>query len=216
MGRITEEEKQRLSDSIDAAGLYRITSQEEFEKFIDNSMEGYARNPLFKYVTGDSFDPSIVREILGFSYTVLTKECIAYADSPELNAGALWVPSNLSTESIFDFFKNSASTLKKLGGLSLILRAVRYESRIVGMKNRLTNQNDWYLYNYESCPEYDNDETVIRMLKPVVEYAWTSGRACYMENSIDTRVTPLMKLGFHIVDTITIPKTQIQIHGMMV
>ena len=216
MSKITDKEKNELLEIIDNAGLYRLKSMEEFSVYLDKCMDGFENNALFTYLCGGTFRKDIVKQIFYSSYCAASGNAITYADSEELNSCAVWIPSGILQTNLTEFFKSGESALLKMGGFPLITRVLSYEISVKGMKNSLTNHNEWYLYNYECTPDYDNNEVFTRMVKPVVSYAWKTGRACYIECSVESRIDALMKMGFHIVDTITIPKTDIKLYGMMV
>lgn len=216
MNKITEAERQQLKQIITDAGLHIISSADEYNVFLNNSMEGYSKSPLFAYLCGGTFDADLVRNILLASYRATSENSISYSDSEALNSCAIWIPSGVNNSILSDFFKTIGPSLMKIGGLPLVMRVIRYESAVGSMKSQLTNHNDWYLYNYECNNESDNDEIYRKMIKPVVEYAWSAGRACYLESVIESRIAVLMKMGFHIVDTLDVPNGDFKIFGMMV
>lgn len=216
MSKITDAEKRQLADIIEKKGFYTIKSTASFNRYIDNVIEGYRNNDLYTYICGGKFDENIVREILLSSYSVVENWAIAYADSPELNACAVWIPSGILRANIRNFIKNGGANLIRYGGLELILRLLRYEKLTSDMKKAHTKHNDWYLFNYECTPEADSEKLFVELIKPVVDYAWTTGRSCYAEATLDSRIAGYLKMGFHFVDKAKIGKTDITIYSMMV
>lgn len=215
MSKISEEEKENLKKIIKSAGLHTISSTEEFEKCLDNCMEGFLNNPLYAHICGKEADPTIIKEIFSISYRAVEKNAITYADSPSLNAFAVWIPSGVNQTDFKKFFSEGISSLPKLGGLSIFPRILRYETAVSGMKKSLTNHNDWYLYCCQSRPN-PTEDYFIKLVSPVAIQAWKTGRACYVELNEKSKISALRKLGFHIVDEITIPQTNIKLYGMMV
>ena len=216
MNKISDNEKIELSQIIDDAGLFRLHSADEFGAYLDRCMDGYRNNPLFSYFCKGNFNSAIVRQIFYSSYCASMGNSVSYCDSEEKNSCAVWIPSGIVQTNFKEFFKSGGAALLKMGGPSLIMRIIRYELTVKGLKDAHTNHNDWYLYNYECAPEFDNDETFIKMVKPVVDNAWKTGRACYIEVSVESRIPALMKMGFHIVGTVQIPNTSIKLYGMIV
>lgn len=216
MGKITENERIQFGNIIEEAGLYRLKSVEEFDTYLDNSMDGFAQSPLFAHLSGGNFTPQIVKSTMGLSLRAIFEQSITYADSPELNACAVWIPSGINFSSYTSYIKELNTILPLIGGISGAKRIIDYILAVNGMKRNITNHNDWYLYNYECSPSVNNDELITKMLKPFVSYAWSAGRTCYLESSIESRMPSLMKMGFHIVDQITVSGTHIKIYGMMV
>lgn len=216
MGKITEQETRQLASIIEKEGFYSVKSSASFKRYLDNAIEGFRNNELFTHLSGGTFDENVVKEILLSSYSAVAETSLTYADSPELNACAVWVPSGVFRANFRDFFSSGGNSLIKIGGPELLYRIIKYEKPIMDMKKALTNHNEWYLYNYECKPEVDSEEMFIKMVKPVVDYAWKTGRSCYVESSLESRISPLLKMGFHFVDKITVPKTNITVYSLMV
>lgn len=216
MGKITENEKRQLAKIIEDKGFYTIKSTASFNRYIDNVIDGYRNNDLYTYICGGHFDERIVKEILLSSYSVAADSAIAYADSPALNACAVWIPSGIVRANLHNFIKNGGTNLIKYGGPELILRVIKYVKLISDMKKVHTRHNDWYLFNYECKPEADSEELFINLIKPVVDYAWTTGRSCYAEATLESRISGYLKMGFHFVDKAKISKTDITMYSMMV
>lgn len=216
MGKITEQERTQFAHIIEDSGLYRLKSSDEFDTYLDHCMDGFANNPLFTFLSGGDFNPDIVKSTMGLSVHTAFDYSISYADSPELNACAVWIPSGIYFSDFREFAKRIESALPLIGGVAAAKRIFNYIVSVGNMKRRITNHNDWYLYNYECAPEFDNDEMFMKMLEPAVNYAWSTGRACYVESSLESRMSAYIKMGFHIVDQITIPGSNIKIYGMMV
>ena len=216
MGKITEQERTQLAHIIEDSGLYRLKSSDEFDTYLDHCMDGFANNPLFTFLSGGDFNPDIVKSTMGLSVHTAFDYSISYADSPELNACAVWIPSGIYFSNLTKYAQGIGKSLPGIGGVPTAKKIMNYVLNVSNMKNRITNHNDWYLYNYECTPEFDNDETFTKMLEPAVNYAWSTGRACYVESSIESRMSSYMKMGFHIVDEITIPNSNVKIYGMMV
>lgn len=216
MGKITEQERIQLSQIIEDSGLYRLKSPEEFDAYIGHCMDGFAKNPLFTFLSGGAFSSEIVKVTMGLSVETAFEHSISYADSSDLNACAVWIPSGIYFSNLTDYVKKMKQSLPEIGGIPTIRKALNYFLNVSTMKSRITNHNDWYLYNYECTPEFDNDETFCKMLEPVVNYAWSTGRACYVESSVESRMPSYIKMGFHIVDQITVPGSNVKIYGMMV
>ena len=122
MSKITDAEKRQLADIIEKKGFYPIKSTTSFNRYIDNVIDGYRNNDLYTYICGGHFDERIVKEILLSSYSVAADSAIAYADSPALNACAVWIPSGIVRANLRNFIKNGGANLIRYGGLELILR----------------------------------------------------------------------------------------------
>lgn len=216
MGKISEEEKKKLASIIEEKGFYPVKSTEAFEKYLDNSIEGFKNNSLFSYICGGEFDVNTVKALMCTSYSVVVNTAIAYADSPELNSCAVWIPSGVFRDNFKDFFAAGGVSMFKNSGKLFTKRLLDYEKSVNNMKRNHTNHNDYYLFNYECSPKVDSTELFSQMVKPVVDYAWNTGRTCYVELSIEARINALLKMGFHIADKVRFPKEDITVYGMMV
>lgn len=216
MGKISENEKKQLASIIESEGFFPIKSTNAFNQYFDNSIEGFKNNPLYSYICGGQFDEHLVRYLVCTSYSVILNNAIAYADSPDLNSCAVWIPSGVFWDNFRDFFRNGGTSMFKTGGKLFTKRLFDYEKSMNAMKNNLTNHNDYYLFVYECNPVIDSPELFSRMVKPVVDHAWNTGRSCYVELSLDSRINALLKMGFHIADKVKFPTDDITVYGMMV
>lgn len=215
MNVISEAEINGLDKVIEEAGLYRVRSAEEFDAYVDNCMEGFDNRLLFSYICGGEFDEEIFRTLLCACYRSI-ENVYVYADSKNLNSCIMWIPSGIKINDILRGFKSAKSSFKKIGGMYILPNLIAYENAIKSTQKYINKKNSWLMFNYGCKKELNTDETFIKMMKPVVDYAWVTGRACYTGCSNESKMPPLRKLGFHIVDTVTFSKANIRMYGMMV
>ena len=100
--------------AITDAGLY-IASPEDIGRLAEVAMEAYQDYPLHNWLTTGHYDREASKRIMEVSLRTMANDGVIYADSPELNGFAAWLPLGFTGSKTVPFLTN--------GGLRLILRA---------------------------------------------------------------------------------------------
>lgn len=216
VGPITAEECEGLKQAVEAAGLYLIENNEEFETCIERCLKGNSHNDSFEYICGGNYNVDMVKSFVLTEFELIRSSGIIYADSKDLNAIAVWLPAEAKNVNIRAFVRSAIGTFREYGNFTAFLNIIRYQRATKAMRRNQTNGNDWYLSLYQCGLGNYDAQMFYKMFKPVVDYAWKSNRACYMECANEAGVPPCRSVGFHIIDQTAIPKSNIKVYAMMV
>ncbi len=196
-------------------GLYLINTRDEMEKMLDVMVRFYADDALFIWLCGGKYDEETTRNMLRASLYSMPN-AISYADSPEFNAVAAWVPPGDKNLPIIPYLKNGGIDIYKQNGVGIIYRMLRYQLYSSGMHKQITGKGDWYLFSYAFNPELDGYEYSEKLLRPMTRYSWDTGDACYCEVTSDKGTNIMKAAGFQVRDQGIISGSEVSYYGVMV
>lgn len=209
--RNTNEVKEMLGQE----GLYLIDTRDEMEKMLDVMVRFYADDALFIWLCGGKYDEETSRNMLRASLYSMPN-AISYADSPEFNAVAAWVPPGNKNLPIIPYLKNGGLDIYKQNGIGIIYRMLSYQGYSSRMHKQITGKGDWYLFSYAVDPELDCFAYSEKILRPMTGYSWDTGYACYCEVTSDKGINIMKAAGFQVRDQGRISGSKVNYYGVMV
>ena len=215
MSRRNSANRREVTDLLRQEGMYIIETREDVERMLDVMAGFYADDALFKWVCDGKYDVTTVKNIMRAAIYSMPG-FISYADSPQFNAVAVWVPPGIQLLSPILYLKNGGYDLVKERGFRIVVKLLTYQGYSSKMHKSITGKNDWYLFSYAVNPECDEYEFGERMLRPITKYGWERGEACYSEVTSDRGINIMKTAGFQVRDQGRIPRSRIDYYGVMV
>lgn len=204
-----------VKDMLRQQGLYLINTIDETEKMLDVMVRFYADDALFLWFCDGKYDENTARNLLRAGLYSMPN-AISYADSPEFNAVAAWIPPGNRNLPIFPYLKNGGFELYKQRGLGIIYKLLRYQGFSSKMHKSITGKGDWYLFSYAVDPDLDCYEYSEKILRPITKYSWETGDACYCEVTSDKGINIMRAAGFQVRDQGRISGSKVNYYGVMV
>lgn len=204
-----------VNEMLKNEGMHLITTQDEFEKMLDVMVRFYANDELFIWFCDGEYDEITARNIMRAGLCSMPN-AVSYADSPEMNAVAAWIPPGNKNLPIISYLNNGGMDLFKQRGLRIIYKLLRYQGYATKMHKAITGKGDWYLFSYAVNPEVDSYEFSEKILRPITKYGWDRGEACYSEVTSDHGINFMKAAGFQVRDQGKIPGSKVNYYGVMV
>lgn len=205
---------ENAKDSLKNAGLY-IVSAQEIKRLADVAMSAYENYPLHNWFSGGKYDKKASKIIMEISIKTMIDSGIIYADSPDLNGFAIWMPPHFSGSKTLPFFLKGGIKLILNSGLGIIEKLLKYENYAMGLKKKYTNHNDWYLYNLSVSKNSQNKGIASKLLYPMLEFCDSNKQICYLETNKDTNVPLYEHFGFELLEEGLIPDTDLKHYAMI-
>ena len=127
-------------------GLY-IVSKKELKQLAKVAADAYKDYPLHNWFTKGKYDAKASKLIMQISLKTMTEDAVIYADSPDINGFAVWLPLGFTGSKTLPFLMNGGVGLVLHSGPSIIGRLLTYENFAMKLKETYTDHVDWYLYN---------------------------------------------------------------------
>lgn len=199
---------------IREAGLY-IVKESDYERILNVAADYYEEDALVTWLCGGKFKREIFMNIVRAAIYSMPDTFI-YADSEDFNALAIWIAPGFGGVNIPVYFKNGGFDLLKKGGIGLIFRLFIYNMYSGGLRKRQTGGKDWYLFVYTVRTISKGLGYGERMLKPITEFAWKRGEACYSEVNNDIGIAIMKQAGFQVREQGKVPGSNVNHYGMIV
>jgi hypothetical protein len=204
-----------VKEMLRQKGLYLVEAREDIEKMIEVMVRFYSDDDLFKWLCGGEYDEATTANIMRAGVFSMPN-AIAYADSTDFNAVAVWIPPGNKNLPIVSYLKNGGFELIRQGGLGMVYRLLSYQGYASKMHKSITYEGDWYLFSYAVDPDLNCDEFSEKILRPITELSWETGESCYSEVTSDRGINIMRAAGFQVRDQGQIPGSRVTYYGVMV
>ncbi|MCR5509364.1 MAG: hypothetical protein K6F54_00190 [Lachnospiraceae bacterium] len=204
-----------VKDMLRREGMYIINTVDDMEKMLDVMVKFYIEDELFIWMCGGEYNETTSRNILRAGIYSMPN-CISYADSPDLNAVAAWIPPGNKNLPIISYLKNGGYEICKQNGIGIVNRLLTYQGYASRMHKSITGKGDWYLFSYAVNTNLDYNEYSEKILRPMTKYGWETGESCYSEVTSERSVTFMRAAGFQVRDQGRIPRSKVNYYGVMV
>ena len=199
---------------MEEAGLYLIDPK-ELEKLADVAMDAYKDYPLHNWLSAGKYDEKASKLIMLISLKTMTKDAVIYADSPEMNGFAIWLPFGFEGSKTIPFLMNGALKLIAHSGFKILGRMITYENFAMNLKKKYTEHVDWYLYNLSIKKDAQGKGIASKLMRPMLEFCDQEAMQCYLETNKEGNVSLYEHYGFELKESALVPKSNV-IHYAMV
>lgn len=100
-------------------------------------------------------------------------------------------------------------------GLGAIRRSIAFEENAVAVRNRFSDDKTWYLMTFAVRYGKTHHGLGSEIMYPVLEWMDKNGYALYLETHKTVNVEMYEHYGFQLMDTCTVPGSQILQYGMV-
>ena len=199
---------------IREAGLY-LVEKRDYDKVLDIMSDFYSSDSLLHWICDGKHVKKVGSSLYRACLNAMTSALI-YADSPDMNAVAVWAPPGFSVLNPGQFMKNGGWELYKIGGLHLFYKLLKYDFYVTRIHRRQTAGKDWFLFLY-GVKDTDNIMTFgEKMFLPMTRYCWDKGLACYSEVNSDKAIMFLKQAGFQVREQGKIPGSNVNHYGVLI
>ena len=199
---------------IEKAGLY-LVQEKDLERLADVAADAYQDYPLHNWFTGGKYDKLSSKLIMLISLKTMYKDAVIYADSPELNGFAVWLPFGFTGSKTMPFLFSGGLKLIFHAGFGIIGRLLTYETYAMNLKKQFTDHYDWYLYNLSVKRDAQGKGIASKLLRPMLQFCDDEKMVAYLETNKDTNVGLYNHYGFKLEKEELIPKTPVTHYAMV-
>ena len=128
---------------IEKAGLY-IVETKDLERLAEVAADAYQNYPLHNWFSNGKYDDKASKLLMLVTLKTMTKDAIIYADSPEMNGFAVWLPFGFTGSKALPFILNGGLKFICYAGFGFMGRLLSYETYAMNLKKEFTDNYDWY------------------------------------------------------------------------
>lgn len=200
--------------AIERAGLY-IAQKKDVERLAASAADAYVDYPLHSWFTNGKYDERAEHLIMQISLKTMMKDAIIYADSEDINGFAIWLPFGFTGIKTLPFLTNGGLKLILHSGFSIIGRLLTYEKFAMNLKDELTCNNVWYLYNLSVKKDAQGKGIASKLLRPMLDFCDDKKMAAYLETNKGKNVGLYKHYGFELQREEFVPKSNIKHYAMV-
>ena len=200
--------------AIEKAGLY-IVKKKDLEKLAKVAADAYRDYPLHNWLTKGKYDARASELLMLVSLRTMTEDGVIYADSPEMNGFAAWLPFGFTGNKALPFLKNGGLKLILHSGPGIIMRLQSYENYAMGLKKEYTDNYDWYLFNLSVRKDAQGRGIASKLMRPMLQFCDDERMVAYLETNKESNVGMYSHYGFDLMRSELIPKTPVMHYSMV-
>ena len=201
-------------NAIEKAGLY-LVPREEMDRLAEVAADAYQDYPLHNWFTKGKYDPIASRLLMQVSLKTMTEDAVIYADSPEMNGFAAWLPLGFTGNKTIPFLLNGGLELFLHSGFGLIGRLLTYENYAMNLKKQYTDHYDWYLFNLSIKKDAQGKGLASKLMRPMLQFCDDEKMVAYLETNKASNVGLYQHYGFDLMKEEVIPKTPVTHYAMV-
>lgn len=198
---------------IQKNGLY-ICQEKDLDRLAEIAANAYQDYPLHNWFTKGKYNPKASKIIMKISLKTMFKDAVIYADSEELNGFAIWLPFGFTGSKTLPFLLNGGIKLILTAGPGIIGRLLTYETFAMKLKEKYTNNVDWYLYNLSIKKEAQGKGIASKLLRPMLYFCDQEQMVCYLETNKESNVSLYEHYDFVLQEKGLIPKSEVYHYAM--
>jgi ribosomal protein S18 acetylase RimI-like enzyme len=149
------------------------------------------------------------------SLRTMTEDGVIYADSPEMNGFAAWLPFGFTGNKALPFLKNGGLKLILHSGPGIISRLQSYENYAMGLKKEYTDNYDWYLFNLSVRKDAQGRGIASKLMRPMLQFCDDERMVAYLETNKESNVGMYSHYGFDLMREELVPKTPVTHYSMV-
>ena len=188
---------------------------EDIDKFAESSALAYQDYPLFRYFVGTPYDYKAASTILSSSIKAMGHHAIGISSGQDAAALAVFVHPNYNGTPTIPFLLSGGIKLPFIQSPNILLKLLNYENYAMQLKQKYADETCWYLYNLTVRPEHQHKGMATNVMRPMLDFFDATGQSCYLETNKDNNVTLYEYFGFELMETGTIPGTDIAHYAML-
>ena len=200
--------------AIESAGLY-IVEKRDLDKLAKVAADAYRDYPLHNWFTKGKYDARASELLMLISLRTMTEDAVIYADSPDMNGFAAWLPFGFTGNKALPFLANGGFELILHSGLGIISRLQHYENYAMGLKKEFTDNYDWYLFNLSVKKDAQGKGIAGKLMRPMLQFCDDERMVAYLETNKQENVGMYRHFGFDLKREEPVPKTPVMHYSMV-
>ena len=200
--------------AIERAGLY-LVQKKDLGRLAEVSADAYRDYPLHNWFTKGKYDAKASKLLMEISLKTMTEDAVIYADSPEINGFAAWLPFGFTGNKTLPFLVNGGMKLFLHTGPGLIGRLLTYENYAMNLKKEYTDHYDWYLFNLSIKKEAQGKGLASKLMRPMLGFCDDERMVAYLETNKESNVGLYRHYGFDLMKEEQIPKSTVMHYAMV-
>ena len=200
--------------AIERAGLY-LVQKKDLGRLAEVSADAYRDYPLHNWFTKGKYDAKASKLLMEISLKTMTEDAVIYADSPEINGFAAWLPFGFTGNKTRPFLMNGGMKLFLHTGPGLIGRLLTYENYAMNLKKEYTDHYDWYLFNLSIKKEAQGKGLASKLMRPMLGFCDDERMVAYLETNKESNVGLYRHYGFDLMKEEQIPKSTVMHYAMV-
>lgn len=201
---------------IQSRGLY-IVGKKDLDRARQVAVDAYYKSyPLYDLLLGENYSRDQLERMWELNMNMFFENSLVYADSPEINAFAIWMAPDTGTPGLWHFLTHHGLRSFAAMGVPSLLRICRYD--LWSTKMRLQIQADkqaWYLFSIQCIPEMQGKHIGSKLMMPMLDYLKENNQSMYLETHRLDNVLKYEHLGINLVYRGTVPKSGDPFFAMM-
>ena len=198
---------------IEKAGLY-IVEPKDLDKLAQVAADAYQDYPLHNWFTKGKYDPTASKLIMQISLKTMTEDAVIYADGPDINGFAVWLPFGFTGSKTLPFLASGGLKLIFHSGLGIIGRLLAYENYAMNLKKEFTDNYDWYLYNLSIKKDAQGKGIASKLMKPMLNFCDNEKMVAYLETNKESNVHLYQHYDFQLAEQKPVPKSNVMHYAM--
>jgi GNAT superfamily N-acetyltransferase len=183
-------------------------NRKNIEKFVRCNANAYASYSLMDYLAGGT-DRKFVYWLWHANMHSLAKGAIAFADSDEVKGIMVWMPPRTGVVNDLKFLWHGG-----LRFLPKLWRLIRTENYSTMLKNKYTDEDTWYLFDFAVDPTYQHQNVASKLMLPILQYMDRIHASCYLETYEEHTIAMYERYGFKLVFAGDVPKSNLKQYCM--
>lgn len=201
---------------IQSRGLY-IVGKKDLDRARQVAVDAYYKSyPLYDLLLGENYSRGQLERMWELNMNMFFENSLVYADSPEINAFAIWMAPDTDAPGLWHFLTHHGLRSSAAMGVPSLLRICRYD--LWSTKMRLQIQADkqaWYLFSIQCIPEMQGRHIGSKLMMPMLDYLKENNQHMYLETHRLDNVSKYEHLGISVAYRGTVPKSGAPFFAMM-
>lgn len=188
----------------------------ELNRFVECGVDSFSGYALYNHFLSKKFYQVQLRIIMK-SLLLANKDAVVYADSPEVNGFALWLPPGYKQMEPLNYALGGGAwrMLFVPGGIRSVGRIDDTERYAFDRKMQITGGADLYLYALGVKKVKQKMGFATKLVRPMLEYANLVGLSAYLETYDEANVAIYEHLGFKLHDVSVVPESNLTHYPMV-
>jgi len=183
---------------------------------INRLTSAFSEDPCLKYLLdSDVYDPEKAKFIHEYTVRIGLLYGLITTTSKNIEGISIWLPPGKTSVSTWMFIRAGGLRLKKNVHPQFLKIVKLYDKFSSEIHHRNATMKHWYLFSIAVDKQYQGQGYAKQLLIPVLQYFDENNQTCYLETHNPVNVGFYKKFDFEVVETGTLPNSDITHYGML-
>jgi GNAT superfamily N-acetyltransferase len=176
----------------------------------------FSEDPCLKYLLdSDIYDPEKAKFLHEYTIRIGLLYGLITTTSKNIEGISIWLPPGKASVSTWMFIRTGGLRLKKTVHPKFLDIIKKYDNYSSAIHRRNATMPHWYLFSIAVDKQYQGYGYAKQLLIQVLQYFDENNQTCYLETHNPLNVGFYEKFHFEIVETGTLPNSNITHWGML-